>query len=379
MARGVPATENVPLLDLKAQYAPLREEVLAALTRVCDSQRFIMGPEVDGLERELAAMLGVQHAIGVSSGTDALLAALMALKIGPGDEVVTSTYSFFATGGSIARLGARPVFVDVDPDTFNLDASMVEAACTPATKAIIPVHLFGLVAEMPPLMEVARRHNLHVVEDAAQAIGAHRDGYSAGAVGDIGCFSFYPSKNLGAFGDAGLVTTNDDGWAHVLRLIRAHGSEPKYFHKVVGGNFRIDALQAAVLRVKAPHLAGWTDGRRRNAGKYRNLIEAAGLIKYLKLPIEPVGCFHIYNQFVVRAGARRDALKAHLLSRGVETEIYYPVPLHLQECFAPLGYQNGALPHAEAAARETLALPIHSELTDKQIEHVVRAMAEFFG
>jgi dTDP-4-amino-4,6-dideoxygalactose transaminase len=370
---------RVPLLDLKAQYAPLREELLAAVTRVCDSQRFIMGPEVEALERQLETMLGVQHAIGVSSGTDALIAALMALEIGPGDEVVTSAYSFFSAGGTIARLGARPVFVDIDPDTFNLDVSMVEAACTPATKAIIPVHLFGLVADMAAVMDVARRRKLRVIEDAAQAIGAHRDGYSAGAVGDIGCFSFFPSKNLGAFGDAGLATTNDAALGRALRIIRTHGSEPKYFHKVVGGNFRIDALQAAVLRVKAPHLAAWTEGRRRNARTYRDLIDAAGLSRHLTLPVEPSGCFHIYNQFVVRAGARRDALKQHLLSRDVETEIYYPVPLHLQECFAPLGYQNGVFPHAEAAARETLALPIYSELTDKQIEHVVRAMAEFFG
>src|SRR5258706_1676738 len=272
----MPAVVTVPLLDLRAQYAPLREAVLAAITRVCDSQRFIMGPEVDALEREVASMLGVRHAIGVSSGTDALMAALMALKIGRGDEVVTSPYAFFATPGSIARLGARPVFVDIDPDTFNLDVSLVEAACTPATKAIIPVHLFGLVAPMPPLMDVARRRRLRVVEDAAQAIGAHRDGRFAGAVGDIGCFSFYPTKNLGAFGDAGLVTTNDDELGHALRIIRLHGSEPKYFHKVVGGNFRIDALQAAVLRVKAPYLAGWTEGRRRNAGTYRALMDAAG-------------------------------------------------------------------------------------------------------
>ena len=374
------ATIKVPLLDLKAQYAGIREDVLAAITRVCDSQRFIMGPEVDALERELAAMLRVRHAIGVSSGTDALLAALMALKIGPGDEVVTSPYSFFATAGSIARLGARPVFVDIDPATFNLDvSSMMDAACTPATKAIIPVHLYGLMVDMPPLMEVARRRTLPVVEDAAQAIGAHRDGYSAGAVGDIGCFSFFPTKNLGAFGDAGLITTNDDRLGHALRLIRLHGSEPKYFHKEIGGNFRIDALQAAVLRVKAPHLAGWTEGRRRNARRYRELITAAGLTEHVTVPVEPAGAFHIYHQFVVRAGSRRDALRAHLLSRGVETEIYYPVPLHLQECFAPLGYRNGAFPHAEAAARETLALPIYSELTDPQISHVVGAMAEFFG
>jgi dTDP-4-amino-4,6-dideoxygalactose transaminase len=370
---------KVPLLDLKAQYAPIREEALAAITRVCDSQRFIMGPEVEALERELASMLGVQHAIGVSSGTDALIAALMVLNVRAGDEVVTSPYSFFASAGSIARLGARPVFVDIDPATFNLDMGRVEAACTPATKAIIPVHLFGLMADMPPLIDIARRRRLHVIEDAAQAIGSQRHGRFAGSVGDIGCFSFFPTKNLSAFGDAGLVTTGDDELAHALRLIRLHGSEPKYFHKVVGGNFRLDALQAAVLRVKAPYLASWTEGRRRNAARYRSLINAAGLANHVTVPTEPAGSFHIYHQFVVRVGARRNALKSHLLSRGVETEIYYPLPLHLQECFAPLGYRNGAFPHAESAALETLALPIYSELTDEQISHVVDAMTEFFG
>jgi len=369
---------TVPLIDLQAQYAGIREQVLAAITRVCDSQRFIMGPEVDAFEREMAAMLRVRHAVGVSSGTDALVAALMALKIGPGDEVVTSPYSFFATAGSIARLGARPVFVDIDPVTFNLDVSKLEAACTPATRAIIPVHLYGLMSDMTPLMDVARRRALPVVEDAAQAIGAHRGGCSAGSAGDIGCFSFFPTKNLGAFGDAGLVTTNDEALGHALRLIRVHGSEPKYFHKMIGGNFRMDAIQAAVLRVKAPHLAGWTEGRRRNARKYRELIGAAGLDRHVTVPVEPSDAFHIYHQFVIRVEGR-DTLRTHLRSRGVETEIYYPVPLHLQECFAPLGYQNGAFPHAEAAARDTLALPIYSELTDAQLAHVVDAMAEFFG
>ncbi|HTL03253.1 MAG TPA: DegT/DnrJ/EryC1/StrS family aminotransferase [Vicinamibacterales bacterium] len=369
---------TVPLIDLQAQYAGIREQVLAAVTRVCDSQRFIMGPEVDAFEREMTAMLRVRHAVGVSSGTDALVAALMALKIGPGDEVVTSPYSFFATAGSIARLGARPVFVDIDPVTFNLDVSKLEAACTPATRAIIPVHLYGLMSDMTPLMDVARRRALPVVEDAAQAIGAHRGGCSAGSAGDIGCFSFFPTKNLGAFGDAGLVTTNDEALGHALRLIRVHGSEPKYFHKMIGGNFRMDAIQAAVLRVKAPHLAGWTEGRRRNARKYREFIGAAGLDRHVTVPVEPSDAFHIYHQFVIRVEGR-DTLRTHLRSRGVETEIYYPVPLHLQECFAPLGYQNGAFPHAEAAARDTLALPIYSELTDAQLAHVVDAMAEFFG
>jgi dTDP-4-amino-4,6-dideoxygalactose transaminase len=366
------------LLDLKAQYEPIREPMLAAIARVCDSQRFIGGPEVDALERELAAMLEVSHAIGVSSGTDALLAALMAVGIGPGTEVVTSAYSFFATAGCIARLGARPVFVDIDPATFNLNAAMVDAACTPATKAIMPVHLFGLVAEMEEVLGVSKRRGIPVIEDAAQAIGARRAGRTAGSFGTIGCFSFFPSKNLGAFGDGGLVTTNDAELNRLLRVLRNHGMEPKYFNKVVGGNFRLDALQAAVLRVKAPHLADWTEGRRHNADRYRQLMRAAGIDGTVKLPIEPPGCDHIYNQFVIRV-ERRDALRAHLSSRGVETEIYYPVPLHLQECFVALGGRPGDFPHAEAAALTSLALPIYRELTDEQLRYVVGAIAEFFG
>ena len=382
---------RVPLLDLKAQYEPMRESVLAAIGRVCDSQRFIGGPEVEALERELAAMLGVKHAIGVSSGTDALLVALMALGVGPGDDVVTSTYSFFATGGCIARLGARPVFVDIDPATFNIDTRMLEAACSPATKAIVPVHLFGLVSEMDSIGEIARRRGIAIVEDAAQAIGARRNGRMAGSFGEIGCFSFFPSKNLGAFGDAGLVTTNDASLEKQMRILRNHGSEPKYYNKVVGGNFRLDALQAAVLRVKAPKLAAWTDGRRRNADRYRQLMKAAGLDAHVRTPIEPPDCFHIYNQFVIMVKERpstgsgrpehaegRDMLRAHLQSRGVDTEVYYPVPLHLQECFA-LGYSAGAFPEAEAAARNSLALPIYPELTDEQLRYVVDAIAEFFG
>jgi dTDP-4-amino-4,6-dideoxygalactose transaminase len=370
---------RIPLLDLQAQYSSLREPVLAAIARVCESQRFIGGPEVDAFEREIAEMLEVRHAIGMSSGTDALLAALMALGIGPGDEVVTSTYSFFATAGCIARLGARPVFVDIDPATFNLDGRSVDAACSPATKAIIPVHLFGLIAEMDDILDVARRRGVPVVEDAAQALGARRNGRTAGSFGAIACFSFFPSKNLGAFGDAGLVTTDDADLAHRLRILRNHGAEPKYVHKVIGGNFRLDALQAAVLRVKAPHLQAWTDGRRRNADRYRQLMgTAVGLSGNVTLPLEPAGYFHIYNQFVVRVQSR-DALRAHLLSRGVETEIYYPVPLHLQECFAATGARSGQLPRAEAAARESLALPIYGELTEDQLRYVVDAMAEFFG
>jgi dTDP-4-amino-4,6-dideoxygalactose transaminase len=377
-ARGGGATETkrVPLLDLKAQYEPIRAQILAALTRVCDSQRFIGGEEVDALERELAEMLGIAHVIGVSSGTDALLAALMALGVGPGDEVVTSAYSFFATGGCVARLGARPVFVDIDPITFNIDTRAVEAACTPATKAIMPVHLFGLVADMDPILEIARRRGIAVVEDAAQAIGARRSGRPAGSFGELGCLSFFPSKNLGAFGDGGAVTTNDVALAKKTRVLRNHGSEPKYFNKVVVGNFRLDAIQAAVLRVKAPHLKAWTEGRRRNADTYRRLISSAGLGGHVRAPIEPPGCFHIYNQFVVMV-RDRDKLRAHLTSRGVETEIYYPVPLHLQECFASLGYRAGQLPYAEAAARESVALPIYGELSDEQLRYVVDAMAQF--
>lgn len=368
---------RVPLLDLKAQNGPLRPAVLAAIAHVCDSQRFIGGPEVDALERELAVMLDVRHAIGVSSGTDALLAALMALGIGPGDEVVTSAYSFFASGGCVARLGARPVFIDIDPSTFNLDGRQLDAACSSATKAVIPVHLFGLVADMSEIVEVATRRGLAIVEDAAQAIGARRHGRPAGSFGTIACFSFFPSKNLGAFGDAGLVTTNDADLAARVRMLRNHGAEPKYFHKIVGGNFRLDAIQAAVLRVKAPHLAVWTEGRRRNARRYRELMRAAGLESHVTLPVEPPGYDHIYNQFVIRVHAR-DALRTHLSSRGVETEIYYPVPLHLQECFARDRARSGELPHAEAAARESLALPIYGELTDDQLRYVVDAITEFF-
>jgi len=376
MSESARAAKHVPLLDLGAQYEPIRHEILAAVTRVCDSQRYIGGEEVDALERELADMLGIAHVIGVSSGTDALLVALMALGIGPGDEVITSTYSFFATGGCIARLGARPIFVDIDPATFNIDTEAVEAACSAATKAIIPVHLFGLVADMNAIAGVARKRRIPIIEDAAQAIGARRDGRVAGSLGDLACFSFFPSKNLGAFGDAGAVMTNDASLANQVRLLRNHGSQPKYINKVVGGNFRLDALQAAVLRVKAPHLSRWTDGRRRNAETYRRLMSAAGIDANVRPPVEPPDCFHIYNQFVVMA-AGRDELRAHLKSRGVDTEIYYPLPLHLQECFASLGYRDGQLPHSEAAARNSLALPIYSELSEEQLRYVVAAIAEF--
>ena len=369
---------QVPLLDLQAQYRPLREELLAAITRVCDSQRFIMGAEVELLERELEATLGVSHAIAVSSGTDALLAAMMALGIGPGDEVVTSTYSFFATAGCITRLGAAPTLVDIDPVTYNIDPAAIRAAITPRTRAIIPVHLYGQCADMDAILEVAREAGVPVIEDACQAIGATWRGRQAGSMGTAGCFSFFPSKNLGAFGDAGLVTTNDASLAHEVRLLRNHGAEPKYFHKRVGGNFRLDAIQAAVLRVKLPHLPAWTARRRANAARYRELFTAAGLDRRLTLPVEVPGSLHIFNQYILRV-PDRDRVRASMTDQGVGTEIYYPVPFHLQECFAPLGHARGDFPQAEAAADSTLALPIYGELTEAQQSAVVEAVGVALG
>jgi dTDP-4-amino-4,6-dideoxygalactose transaminase len=366
---------KVPLLDLKAQFAPIRDEVLATVMRVCDEQRFIMGPEVEGLEREIASLTGAKHAVGVSSGTDALLIALMALGIGPGDEVVTTTYSFFATAGSIVRVGARPVLVDIDPATFNIDCDAVRRAITARTRAIMPVHLYGQCVDMDALAAIAAEAGVPVIEDAAQAIGATFRGRGAGAIGTMGCFSFFPSKNLGAFGDGGLVTTSDEALAATLRLLRNHGAEQQYYHRVVGGNFRLDALQAAVLRVKAPHLAGWTAARRRNAARYRALFAEAGLDGRVRLPIEAPNRTHIYNQFVVRV-PDRDRVKAALDAAGVGNAIYYPVPFHEQECFASLGYRRGDFPHAEAAARETLALPIYGELTAEQQAFVVSAVKD---
>jgi len=367
---------TVPLLDLHAQYSPLRSALLDAVTRVCDSQRFIGGPEVEGLERDLEAYLQTPHALGMSSGTDALVAALMALNIGPGDEVITPTYSFFATAGSVARLGATPVLVDIDADTFNMNAAATAAAITPRTKAIIPVHLFGQSADLAPILAAAKPKNIPVIEDAAQAIGCEYHGRPVGSWGAVGCFSFFPSKNLGGFGDGGLVTSTDDVLARRLKLIRNHGMEPKYYHHLVGANFRLDALQAAVLRVKLPYLAGWSDARRTNAARYRALFADAGL-SHVTLPVEAANRNHIYNQFVVRV-SDRDALKSHLDGAGIGTEVYYPVPFHLQECFADLGYQPGAFPVAEAAALSSLALPIYPELTEAQQAAVVAAIRAFY-
>jgi dTDP-4-amino-4,6-dideoxygalactose transaminase len=367
----------VPLLDLRAQYEPLRREILDAITRVCDSQRFIHGPEVEGLERDIEVYLGVQHAIGMSSGTDAVLAALMAIGIGPGDEVVTSTYSFFATAGCVARLGARPVLVDIDPETFNINADAAVAAITSRTRAIIPVHLFGQSADLMPIINAGVRHGVAIIEDAAQAIGARYHDHSVGGLGAIGCFSFFPSKNLGAFGDAGIVTTNDAALGRKLRLLRNHGMDPKYYHHLVGGNFRLDALQAAVLRVKLPHLDAWTTGRQRNAGRYRALFADAGLTGTVRLPGEARERTHIYNQFVIRV-PDRDRLKSRLDAAGIGTEIYYPIPFHLQKCFASLGYARGAFPEAEAAANDSLALPIYPELTEAQQATVVDTIKGFY-
>jgi len=368
----------VPLLDLQAQYRPIRAELLAAIERVCDSQRFILGPEVEALEAELAQALESPHAITVSSGTDALLAAMMALGIGPGDEVVTTTYSFFATAGCVSRLGATPVFVDILPDTYNIDPDAVRAALTPRTRAVIAVHLYGLCADMDPLLAATAAAGIPLIEDAAQAIGARYKGRQAGAMGPIGCFSFFPSKNLGAFGDGGLVTCADEAVAHEVALLRNHGAEPKYLHKRIGGNFRLDALQAAVLRVKLPYLPQWTSGRRANARRYAELfapLEAGGLVT---LPIEPVGYHHIYNQYVIRI-PDRDRVRRDLAARGIGTEVYYPVPFHLQECFAGLGYAAGAFPNAEQAATSSLALPIYAELTEAQQAAVVEELARALG
>jgi dTDP-4-amino-4,6-dideoxygalactose transaminase len=374
----MPTSPPVPLLDLKAQYRPLRDEIREAIDRVLESQHFILGPEVTALEEEIAAYSQCNYGIGVSSGTDALLVALMALEIKPGDEVITTPYSFFATAGSIARLGATPVFVDIDPQTYNIDPAKIEAKITPHTRAIIPVHLYGQMAEMDSIMETARRHNLAVIEDAAQAIGAEYRGRRAGSIGDLGCFSFFPSKNLGGFGDGGMVVTNDAALAERVRILRAHGSSPKYYHKFIGGNFRLDALQAAVLRVKLQYLDEWTAARQRNAAAYRRLFADRSGESQIRLPADSVDGRHIYNQFVIRV-PRRDDLLAFLKSRQIGSAIYYPLPLHLQECFASLGYRPGDFPVSEAAARETLALPIYPELTETMLEQVTAAVVAFYG
>ncbi len=382
---------KVPLLDLKAQYKTIKPEIDAALIRMAESQNLILGPEVELLEKNLCEYLEAKHAIGVSSGTDALLIALMGIDIKPDDEVIIPTYSFFATAGVVSRLNAKPVFIDCDPVTFNIDPDKIKSLITKKTKAIVPVHLYGQSAEMDAIMKTADEFGLKVIEDAAQSIGTqYKDGRKAGTIGTIGCFSFYPSKNLGCFGDGGLVTTNDDELAAKLRILRVHGGKPKYYHKIIGGNFRIDALQAAVLNVKLPHLDSWTKRRQENADLYtklfieKGLSESEGKLEFdeknkVLLP-DPVykkynlKYYHIYNQYVIRV-ANRDEVRKRLTEKEIGTEIYYPVPFHMQECFAYLGYKKGDFPVSEMCAASSIALPIYPELTSEQIEYVVDSIS----
>jgi dTDP-4-amino-4,6-dideoxygalactose transaminase len=368
---------KVPLLDLTEQNQSLRPEIEAALGRVLDTNGFILGAEVAALEKELAVYCGTKHAIGCASGTDALLLALMAFDIGAGDEVITTPYSFFATVSAVTRLGATPVFVDIDPKTYNLDVSQIEAKITERTKAIQPVHLYGQCAEMSELRKIGEKHGVPLVEDAAQAIGAEEFGVRAGAMSEIGCFSFYPSKNLGGMGDGGFMTTDSDELAHKLLALRVHGSFERYYHKWVGLNSRLDGFQGAVLRVKLPHLDAWSDKRKENADLYRQLFTDAGLTEQIELPFERENVRHIYNQFVIRVPERRDELKRFLAENEIGTDVYYPVSLHLQECFEYLGYKAGDFPESERASRETLALPIFPELKREQQEFVVEKIAEF--
>lgn len=371
-------TTSVPLLDLKGQYQALKPDIDAAIGRVVESQYFINGPEVAGLEEEVAEYCGASHCIGVSSGSDALLVALMALNVGPGDEVITTPYTFFATVGAIRRLGATPVFVDIDPVSYNINPEAVAGQITDRTKAIIPVHLYGQCAEMGPILDVAGRRGIPVIEDAAQAIGSEYHGRRAGSMGTVGCFSFFPSKNLGAFGDGGAVTTNDSALADRIRILRNHGAQPKYYHKFVGGNFRLDAIHAAVLRVKLKHLDDWTASRQNNAAFYDAAFAELGLPTETLSTPTVVQSRHIFNQYVLRSD-RRDALMAHLKANGIGCEIYYPLSLHEQDCFSDLGYDHGDFPESERAAASTLAIPIYPELTDPQKQAVVNAVAEFYG
>ena len=385
---------KVPLLDLKPQYQSLKNELDAAILHVAETQYFILGPEVESMEKEFCEYLNCKFAIGVSSGTDALLLALMAIDLQPNDEVIVPTYSFFATAGVVSRLNGKPVLTDIDPVTFNIDPDDFKNKITAKTKAVIPVHLYGQSADMDPILEIAKQNNIMVIEDAAQAIGTqYKDGNYSGTIGHVGCYSFFPSKNLGCFGDGGLVVTNDDRLAHMIKIKRVHGGEPKYYHKVIGGNFRLDALQAAVLRIKLPHLDNWSEGRRKNAELYNKLFIDAGLaettgkIKFddknkvllpkavYKYAVE-VKNYHIYNQYIIRV-EKRDELRRFLAENEIGTEIYYPVPFHLQECFSNLGYTRGDFPFAETAGNKSLALPIYPELTHEQQQFVVEKISDF--
>jgi dTDP-4-amino-4,6-dideoxygalactose transaminase len=375
---------KVPLLDLKEQYKTIKDEILKTAEDVFESQYFILGPNVKALEEEIAGYCSSAHAVGVSSGTDALLISLMAANIGCQDTVITSPYTFFATAGSISRTGARPIFVDIDPETFNISPDLLERAIRSMTqselsklKAVIPVHLYGQCADMAPILKICEKYHLLVIEDAAQAIGAEYNGKRAGSMGNFGCFSFFPSKNLGAFGDGGMVTTQSEEFYSKLCKLRVHGSHPKYYHQFIGGNFRLDAFQAAVVSVKLKYLDQWTQSRQENARNYRSLFEAAGLTDRVQLPVEKE-TRHIYNQFVISIKEKRDDLRQFLIDAGIGTEVYYPVPLHLQDCFSHLGYKKGDFPAAEHAALHTLALPIYPELSNDQMAYVVEKIKAFF-
>ncbi|MBA5871519.1 MAG: transcriptional regulator [Nitrospira sp. CR2.1] len=374
---GPRETMNIPLLDLKAQYQSMRSEILAAIETTCDEQAFILGSRVAALEEAVAAYVGSSHAVGVASGSDALLLALMAMGVKPGDEVMTVPFTFFATAGAISRLGAKPVFIDIRPDDFNMDSQLLERAITKRTKAIIPVHLFGQCADMGAINDIARRHKIGVIEDACQAIGAAQQGRRAGVLGDVACFSFFPSKNLGGFGDAGMVTMNDKALAESIAMLRVHGSRVRYVHEAIGINSRLDALQAAVLLVKLKRLDQWAEGRRRNAARYVQLFTQAQLTDRVTLPVVGQDNVHVFNQFTLRV-QKRDELRSYLKDQGVGTEVYYPLPLHLQNCYRDLGYPKGSFPQSERAAEDVLSLPIYAELSDEQLEYVVQMIAAFY-
>jgi dTDP-4-amino-4,6-dideoxygalactose transaminase len=374
---------NVPLVDLNRQYQTIEGEINEAIGQVVRSGHFILGAEVDSFEKEIAAFCGVKHAIGVASGTDALLLSLRAIGVGPGDRVITPPFTFFATAGMICNLGATPVFVDIEPQTFNIDPQALsfalesDAELAKAAKAVIPVHLYGQTADMDPIMKLARQYELSVIEDAAQAIGAAYKGCKAGTIGQLGCFSFFPTKNLGAYGDAGMIITNDDALAEKLRLLRVHGSKPKYYHRMVGYNSRLDALQAAILRAKLPHLDRWSCERAAHAAQYDEMLSR---LEGIEPPVVAEGRTHIYHQYTIRVReGKRNALQGFLRERGIGTEIYYPLPLHLQECFASLGYREGDLPEAERASSGVLSLPVFPELTSVEMTYIDRTLREFFG
>jgi dTDP-4-amino-4,6-dideoxygalactose transaminase len=367
---------QVPLLDLGLQFSTIKDEVNEAIKNVIESQKFILGGSVFELEKQIAEYCHCRYAIGVSSGTDALLVSLMALGIGPEDEIVVPTYTFFATAGSVSRLGAKPVFIDIEPETYTIDPCLIEKNITRKTRAIIPVHLYGQCAEMEPILQIAKKYNLKVIEDVAQAIGSEYEGKRAGSMGDTGCFSFFPSKNLGGIGEGGMVTTNNEEIAQIIRTLRVHGSKPKYYHKIIGGNFRLDTIQAAVLIVKLKYLDVWTKKRQENANLYDKLFLEVGLTDRIGLPVARQSR-HVFNQYVIKV-KHRDRIQTHLKEKGIGTEVYYPVPLHLQECFRELMYKQDDCPVAEDAAKTTLALPIYPELTEQQQRYVVQQLADIF-